>query len=69
MYWFLVVLLVLAVAGLHYMLYLLIKSGIKDSQGETPRATKARLESPFRDFLAYQEAGKASILKSEEHRL
>lgn len=69
MYWFLIVLLLLAVLGLHYMLYLLIKSGIKDSQSETPRATRARIESPFRDFLAYQEAGKASILKSEEDRL
>lgn len=69
MYWFLLLILTVAVAGLHYLLYLLIKTGIKDSKTETPRATRARIESPFRDFLAYQEAGKASALKSSEHNL
>eukprot|EP00884_Botryococcus_braunii_P016788 jgi/Botrbrau1/3793/Bobra.0183s0026.1 len=69
MYWFLVAVLTVALGGLHYLLYLLIKTGIRDSKTETPRATRARIESPFRDFLAYQEAGKASSLKSLEHTL
>jgi hypothetical protein len=69
MYWFLFGILSVAVVGLHYLLFLLIKTGIKDSKKETPRATRARIESPFRDILAYQEAGKASALKPSELRL
>jgi hypothetical protein len=64
MFWFLYFVLFLVVVGLHALIYVVVQSGIKESKKAAPERTVARQESPFKDFLAYQEAGRASALKT-----